>query len=63
MEVTVNKKLLQTTGAKLLVKKFKNNFRIPENINYYSKEDYQRAEKSSILMVTNLELNDVISIK
>jgi hypothetical protein len=45
MEVTVNKKLLQTTGAKLLVKKFKNNFRIPENINYYSKEDYQRAEK------------------
>ncbi len=45
VEVTVNKKPLQTTGAKLLIKKFKNNFRIPENINYYSKEDYQRAEK------------------
>jgi hypothetical protein len=45
MEVIVTKKPLQTTGAKLLVKKFKNNFRIPENINYYSKEDYQRAEK------------------
>jgi hypothetical protein len=45
MEVTVNKKPLQTTGAKLLVKEYKNNFRIPENINYYSKEDYQRAEK------------------
>ncbi len=45
MEVTVNKKPLQTTGAKLLVKKYKNNFRIPENINYYSKEDYQQAEK------------------
>ena len=41
----MNKKPLQTTGAKLLVKKYKNNFRIPENINYYSKEDYQQAEK------------------
>ncbi len=45
MEVTVNKKPLQTTGTELLLKKFRNNFRIPENINYYSKEDYQQAEK------------------
>ena len=45
MEVIVTKKPLQTTGKKRLVNKFKNNFRIPENINYYSKEDYQRAEK------------------
>ena len=41
----MNKKPSQTIGTKLLVKKFRNNFRIPENINYYSKEDYQRAEK------------------
>jgi hypothetical protein len=45
VEVTVNKKPLQTTGAKLLVKKYRETFRIPENINYYSKEDFQRAEK------------------
>ncbi len=41
----MNKKPLQTNGAKLLVNKYKNNFRIPENINYYSKADYERAEK------------------
>ena len=41
----MDKKPLQPTGAKLLVKKFKNNFRIPENLNHYSKEDYQQAEK------------------
>jgi hypothetical protein len=45
MEVAVNKNPLQSTGAKLLVKKYRETFRIPENINYYSKEDYQRAEK------------------
>jgi hypothetical protein len=45
MEAIVNKKPLKTTGAKLLVKKYRETFRIPENINYYSKEDYQRAEK------------------
>ena len=45
MEVLVDKKPMQPTGAKLLVKKFKNSFRIPENLNHYSKEDYQRAEK------------------
>ena len=41
----MDKKPLQPTGAKLLVNKFKNKFRIPENINHYSKEDYQQAEK------------------
>jgi hypothetical protein len=45
MEVTVDKKPLRTSGAKRLVNKFKNKFRIPENLNHYSKEDYQRAEK------------------
>jgi hypothetical protein len=41
----MDKKPLQTSGAKRLVNKYKNNFRIPENINHYSEEDYQRAEK------------------
>jgi hypothetical protein len=45
MEAIMDKKPLQPTGAKRLVNKFKNNFRIPENINHYSKEDYQQAEK------------------
>ena len=41
----MDKKSRQTTGAKLLVKRYRETFRIPENLNYYSKEDYQRAEK------------------
>lgn len=45
MEVAVRKNPLQTTGAKLLVKKYRKTFRIPENIDYYSEEDFQRAEK------------------
>jgi hypothetical protein len=32
-------------GIKLLLRKYKNNFRIPENINHYSKPDYLIAEK------------------
>jgi hypothetical protein len=38
MEVAVSKNPLQGSGAKLLVKKYRETFRIPENINYYSKE-------------------------
>ena len=41
----MDKKSIQETGAKLLVKRYRETFRIPENLNYYSKEDYQRAEK------------------
>jgi hypothetical protein len=59
MEVTVNKKPLQTNGAKLLVNKYKNNFRIPENINYYSKADYERAEKKYLRFCLNTGMCEV----
>jgi hypothetical protein len=35
----------ETVGVKLLLQKYKKIFRIPENINHYSKLDYLIAEK------------------
>ena len=32
-------------GLKLLIKKYKTHFEIPENTNFYSKSDYLLAEK------------------
>ncbi len=33
------------TGITLLIQKFRKEFQIPENLNYYSDEDYSEAEK------------------
>ncbi len=33
------------TGVKRLVKSARKKFRIPENLNHYSKKDFKRAEK------------------
>jgi hypothetical protein len=35
----------KNNGIELLLQRYKKIFRIPENINYYSKPDYQIAEK------------------
>ena len=35
-------------GIQLLLKKYKKIFRIPENLNYYTEEDYRIAEKKFI---------------
>ena len=35
----------QNEGIRLLVKHYTKIFRIPENLNYYSKRDYEIAEK------------------
>ena len=32
-------------GIGLLIRQYKLIFRVPENLNHYSKEDYRRAEK------------------
>lgn len=32
-------------GIKALVRKYRKKFRIPENLNHYTREDYQKAEK------------------
>jgi hypothetical protein len=34
-----------TRGLEVMVEKYKNMFRIPENVNYYSDEDYRLAER------------------
>jgi len=32
-------------GLRVMVEKYKNMFRIPENVDYYSEEDYRLAER------------------
>ena len=32
-------------GLQLLIAQYRKNFRIPENLDYYSVEDYKKAEK------------------
>ncbi len=44
MENTLN----TTAGIELLVEKYREKFRCPENTNYYEKEDYKEAERKFI---------------
>jgi hypothetical protein len=41
----MKKDVKEGTGIQLLVKKYKEIFRIPENVMYYTKKDYKTAEK------------------
>jgi len=43
--VTMKKEFTKNAGIKLMLKKYKKVFRVPENLNYYSNKDYQIAEK------------------
>jgi len=36
------------SGVKLLREMYRKKFRIPENMNYYSKEDLKKAEKKYV---------------
>jgi len=36
------------SGIKLLRKRYRNKFRIRENMDYYSKEDFKKAEKKYV---------------
>jgi len=36
------------SGVKLLREMYRRKFRIPENMNYYSKEDLKKAEKKYV---------------
>ena len=40
-----------TTGIELLINKYKNIFRIPENVNHYSENDFQIAERKFLKYV------------
>ena len=35
-------------GIRLLIKKYRNEFRRPENIDYYDKKDFKAAEKKFV---------------
>jgi hypothetical protein len=47
-EITMDKEKVVGNGIKSLVEKYRIAFRIPENVRYYSKEDYEFAEKQFI---------------
>ena len=44
----MEKNLEKNAGIKVLLKKYRGIFRIPENLNYYSEVDYKIAEKKFI---------------
>ena len=41
----MEKECTKKAGLELLVERYKKVFQIPENLNYYSEEDYQKAER------------------
>lgn len=41
----------ENTGLELLLQRYRRIFRIPENMNHYSKSDYQIAEKKFLKYV------------
>ena len=41
------------TGLQLLHKKYKDLFRIPENLNHYSKQDFRIAERKFLKWMLN----------
>jgi Holliday junction resolvasome RuvABC ATP-dependent DNA helicase subunit len=57
----------RTTGIKLLIQNLKKEFRIPENLEYYSEEDFQEAEKKFLKFCLqngcNLDSRDLSSNK
>lgn len=46
-------------GLECLLERFRNAFRIPENINHYSEKDFQAAEKKYIKYCINYGLSGV----
>lgn len=40
--------LMRNDGVLILVEHYRKIFRVPENLNYYSQEDLQRAERKFI---------------
>ncbi|MFO8084850.1 MAG: hypothetical protein R6U27_11090 [Desulfobacterales bacterium] len=47
----MRKDLEQEKGLKRLIKKYREKFRISENLNYYSDEDLKKAEKKFLKYV------------
>ncbi len=45
MDTHIENQPLETSGMDRLVEKYRRQFRIPENLNYYSEGDYHQAER------------------
>ena len=43
----------KTTGIKLLIRKYQEIFRIPENLGYYSEPDFRAAERKFLKWALN----------
>lgn len=44
----MGKRAVLKTGIKLLIKEYKNQFNIPENLDHYSPKDYHKAQKGYV---------------
>ena len=44
-EKIMNERSMDDSGIKLLLRKYRNIFQIPENLNHYSDADYKIAER------------------
>ncbi len=45
MDTHIENQPLKASGMDRLVEKYRRQFRIPENLNYYSEGDYHQAER------------------
>ena len=52
----IKKVSIENKGLQRLITKYRRNFRIPENLKYYSTEDFKRAEKRYLKHLLNGEL-------
>jgi hypothetical protein len=49
-QVTMENSKKENNGIKLLIRRYREQFRIPENLNHYSREDFQAAEQKYVKM-------------
>jgi hypothetical protein len=50
----MNQAMIAESGIKKLVESYKKAFRIPENLNFYSNEDYKKAERKFVKIAIRL---------
>jgi hypothetical protein len=48
VKIMMGNSMKNTSGISLLIEEYRKRFRIPENLDHYSDEDFQEAEKKYI---------------
>jgi hypothetical protein len=58
IEIDMNGVMITESGIKKLVESYKKAFRIPENLNFYSNEDFRKAERKFVKIAIRLRTDD-----